>query len=171
VGNKGAGKSAVARAVARRFRCSPQSLSYCEVVQCKLLKGSKRSVVQGAFESAVRRAIANAPSVIILDDLDALLPAAGSSGGGDSAEDVQVWRVYWGGGVGVGPIGNPVIHTYIHPYIHTYIHTHIYTYIHTYMSILPTSRCDDRTKVHQLAFRLGMWNVQQRCNVCTSNNE
>jgi SpoVK/Ycf46/Vps4 family AAA+-type ATPase len=90
VGNKGAGKSAVASAVARSFRCSSQSLCFSEVVHCKLLKGSKRSVVQTTLENVVRRAIANAPSVIVLDDLDALVPAAGSSGGGDGAEDVQV---------------------------------------------------------------------------------
>lgn len=96
-GGRGAGKTALAQAIARSLRCDTNALVQTIWVSCANLRGGKRSEVESTIASAFTKALRMAPALIVFDDLDLLLPTpAGGDGGGGGGEDAQlVWLVEW----------------------------------------------------------------------------
>lgn len=93
-GSRGSGKTHLLRALSRHYRCRPDSLAHTVWVSCGSLKGMKRSHIRNVFENAIEDALTHAPALLVLDDLDMLLPAP--SGGAESQEDAQtVWLAEW----------------------------------------------------------------------------
>ena len=83
-GGRGFGKTTLARAVAARLAADDDCLAKTVWVSCNELKGQKRSNVERHLKDAFRTASQNAPALIVLDDLDALIP--------DESHDAQtVW--------------------------------------------------------------------------------
>jgi len=94
-GGRGCGKTTLVKAVARELRISPESLTHTVWLGCASLRGSKRSEVEAAFTKVFKEALKRAPSLIVLDDLDLLLPAP-VGGAGAAAEDAQlIWLAEW----------------------------------------------------------------------------
>ncbi|KAL6065431.1 Peroxisome biosynthesis protein pex1 [Balamuthia mandrillaris] len=74
-GAHGCGKSALVSAVAQEFTNDPHCFAYPIYIPCAELSGVRTESVRSKWKSAFGEAVKNAPSVIILDDLDVLVPA------------------------------------------------------------------------------------------------
>eukprot|EP00898_Chlorokybus_atmophyticus_P005332 jgi/Chlat1/57/ChrspC240389S00935 len=87
-GPQGCGKSAVAAALARHFQRNQQSLCHSVVLRCNELVGEQPEKLEESLKRIVQEAVDYAPSVVILDDLDAILPA--SEGGAASESNAAL---------------------------------------------------------------------------------
>ena len=81
---RGAGKSSVADALCRALADDQDALVWSTVVDCQALKGGKRSEVQAKVDEAVAKAEARSPSLLVFDDLDALIPS-------ESSDEQALW--------------------------------------------------------------------------------
>ena len=87
-GPRGCGKSTVIRALARTLGEDVNFLTFVVRLDCAAMKGGKRSAIQKKMERAVHLAQSRSPSLVVFDDLDALLPQPSNPG----EEDAQtVW--------------------------------------------------------------------------------
>ena len=98
-GSHGIGKTSILEASARRFRCSSLSLVHTVWIDCLKLRGGKRSSVVEKLEESFTEAYKRAPSLVVFDDLDLLIPAsagtAGGAGGGGQEDAQTVWIAEW----------------------------------------------------------------------------
>lgn len=82
----GGGKSTAAAAFARWLRCRSKHPVATHVLRCSTLTGMPMAAVLGAVRGAFEAALAQAPCVLVLDDVDVVAPApqqdAGDGGGG-----------------------------------------------------------------------------------------
>ena len=78
-GSRGSGKTSVMQAAARKMRRDPGSLVHTVWIDCLKLRGSKRSEVRERLESAFSEAYDRAPSIVVMDDIDLLVPASEKS--------------------------------------------------------------------------------------------
>ena len=87
-GSRGSGKSTLIKALGRSLGLDKDFLTCVIRVECATLKGGKRSAIQKRLEKAVQLAQARSPALLVLEDLDALLPQPSNPG----EEDAQtVW--------------------------------------------------------------------------------
>ncbi|KAJ2317505.1 hypothetical protein GGI00_006769, partial [Coemansia sp. RSA 2681] len=115
-GRRGSGKTSVARALARRASSASASASaqdmklrlvYAQHIDCAALALEPRAgQAAAAVRAAARAARASAPALLVLDDIDALVPAASSEHGDDRrarrmAEALVDALLGCGGGVAV----------------------------------------------------------------------
>lgn len=68
------GKTTVALALARELQADPSVLAHRVIVRCNKLVGEQASSIRNLLQDAVSEALDHAPALVILDDLDALLP-------------------------------------------------------------------------------------------------
>ena len=80
-GASGSGKSAAARAIARRLRDDPATLACVVSVDCGTLPRGDSRAAAAAFRAAATAASRRAPAVVVLDDVDAVAPADASDAG------------------------------------------------------------------------------------------
>ncbi|KAL3690911.1 hypothetical protein R1sor_004562 [Riccia sorocarpa] len=74
------GKTQLAMALARALEDDPEVLAHRVMVPCAELVGEQAMLIREVLHNAVLEAVHHAPSLIILDDLDALLSAGESEG-------------------------------------------------------------------------------------------
>jgi len=84
-GASGCGKTAAARAVARRLRDNPDTLACVVTVDCGTLPRGDSRAAAAAFRAAATAASRRAPAVIVLDDVDAVAAAAAADAGAAAA--------------------------------------------------------------------------------------
>lgn len=85
-GGRGCGKSTLVRSLRKTLGEDVNFLVNTLVLDCGILKGGKRSMIQKKFEKVVKEAVANSPTLVILEDLDSLLPRPANA----SEEDGQI---------------------------------------------------------------------------------
>jgi len=78
-GQKGTGKTTLCRAMQRKFSLDPLLQSYSEYVACGQLRGKKTENVRRKLNLLLSEALWRQPSVLLLDDLDQLVPANSST--------------------------------------------------------------------------------------------
>ena len=98
-GASGTGKTALATAAAHNFRCGeasqhssngpPQAPAFFLAVDCASFVSAKAATVKSSWRKIYKEAQRNAPSVIVCDDLDQLVPSGGSEGGGGAARETN----------------------------------------------------------------------------------
>ncbi|PIA15716.1 AAA-domain-containing protein [Coemansia reversa NRRL 1564] len=75
-GRRGSGKTSIAKYMIRRIQQQRKRLVYCRHVDCTALSMDPRiSTVKDNLQNIVQDVLINYPSILVLDDLDALLPA------------------------------------------------------------------------------------------------
>ena len=84
-GASGCGKTAAARAVARRLRDDPDTLACVVTVDCGVLPRGDSRAAAAAFRAAATAASRRAPAVIVLDDVDAVAAADAADAGAAAA--------------------------------------------------------------------------------------
>ena len=85
------GKTTLAKALARRMRVTHGAFSV--YLDCALLRGQKRSTVQSELMKALDQAKSHSPSMVVLDNLDLLLPTPSQ---GEAQEDSSTrWLAEW----------------------------------------------------------------------------
>lgn len=80
-GNRGSGKTTILHALAKELEEDRQCFTYNIFVDCRNLRGLKMESVKGKLKEVFEDASTHAPSVIILDNLDALVPEEEESAG------------------------------------------------------------------------------------------
>ncbi|TYZ66272.1 hypothetical protein PybrP1_005424 [[Pythium] brassicae (nom. inval.)] len=80
-GDRGSGKSTLAAALADELSADRRSMARNIVVDCRNLRGVKMETAKAKLAAAFDDAAARAPSVVVLDNLDALVPEEDESGG------------------------------------------------------------------------------------------
>jgi SpoVK/Ycf46/Vps4 family AAA+-type ATPase len=88
-GQHGTGKTALAHGVMHYFRQVPHIRAHVERVVCSELSGARHDQVVAALSKALTRCIERQPSVIVLDDIDVVLPAAASA----DSPSAQSWQL------------------------------------------------------------------------------
>lgn len=89
-GNRGSGKTTILQALTKELEEDPQCFTYNTIVDCRNLRGLKMESVKSKLKEIFEDASAHAPSVIILDNLDALVPEEDES---PSAANEQARRL------------------------------------------------------------------------------
>lgn len=85
-GGAGSGKTAIASAISSFVADEPALAVHVEWVSCKLLLGRPMQDVLSTIKRAYTRASAKAPSLVVLDDLDQLMPAFEEDAGHGNAQ-------------------------------------------------------------------------------------
>lgn len=80
-GDRGSGKSTILAALIRELEEDLRCMAYSVVVDCRNLRGIKMESVKAKLVEVFDEAAAHAPSVVVLDNLDALVPEEDESGG------------------------------------------------------------------------------------------
>lgn len=75
-GGKGSGKTSLIETLIEHLQEHPHHI-HCHMTSLKLLKGKKAETMEKRLQLVFREAIFRRPSVVFLDDLDSLVPAAG----------------------------------------------------------------------------------------------
>ncbi|XP_048849740.1 peroxisome biogenesis factor 1 [Brienomyrus brachyistius] len=75
-GPKGSGKTALSKALCKK--AAELLDAHVEVIECKTLRGKRVETVRRRLEEAFAQAVWRQPSVVLLDDLDHMMGAAGS---------------------------------------------------------------------------------------------
>ncbi|KAH9819584.1 peroxisome assembly protein Pex1p [Melampsora americana] len=74
-GSTGSGKTSLVKHVAELIHSDPETLLYCKYIDCKKHVDDRLGVLKATFNDWFDDALWHSPSVLILDDLDSLLPA------------------------------------------------------------------------------------------------
>lgn len=80
-GDRGSGKTTLLRSLVRELETDAQCLAYSVVVECRALRGVKMETLKRKLSDAFDDAAAQAPAVVVLDNLDALVPEEDESAG------------------------------------------------------------------------------------------
>ncbi|KAF1329603.1 Peroxisome biogenesis factor, partial [Globisporangium splendens] len=80
-GDRGSGKTTILKSLASELQDDTNSLSYSIFVECRNLRGLKMETVKAKLNEIFEEANSHAPSVVILDNLDALVPEEDESNG------------------------------------------------------------------------------------------
>ncbi|TMW62309.1 hypothetical protein Poli38472_009802 [Pythium oligandrum] len=80
-GDRGSGKSTVLRALADHLQVDTQSLASLVHLECRNLRGLKMDMVKTRLSEAFQEAQTFAPSIIVLDNVDALVPEENETAG------------------------------------------------------------------------------------------
>lgn len=80
-GERGSGKSTLLRALVNEVRTSSKFAAFATTVECRNLRGLKMESVKSRLNDLFEEATAHAPVLIVLDNLDALVPEEDESAG------------------------------------------------------------------------------------------
>ncbi|CAM9765277.1 unnamed protein product [Chrysoparadoxa australica] len=89
-GGSGMGKSTFVKAAASALRTSQASLAHTVAVDCKALLGQKMQTVLGALRRAFGEAQRQAPSLVVLDNIDELCPAMSEEAGAANLQSAEI---------------------------------------------------------------------------------
>nr|XP_026690933.1 peroxisome biogenesis protein 1-like [Ciona intestinalis] len=94
-GGKGVGKSTLGRAVLRKFGLEGSVHAFVHCVSCSVLRGKKPDNIRRLFNKVSLDLRWREPSVLLLDDLDLLIPASTSEeeGAGEGVYNLQLVSV------------------------------------------------------------------------------
>mmetsp|Transcript_19803 Transcript_19803/g.29606 ORF Transcript_19803/g.29606 Transcript_19803/m.29606 type:complete len:1162 (-) Transcript_19803:232-3717(-) len=77
VGGPGTGKSTLLKAIGHHYTFKSKIKSHCSILKCSELVNEKLEAVRSRFAQLFQSALSRAPSMILIDDIDQLIPAAG----------------------------------------------------------------------------------------------
>lgn len=80
-GDRGSGKTTILKSLARELQEDKNVMAYSIFVECRNLRGAKMETVKTKLTEIFDEAASHAPSVVVLDNLDALVPEEDESGG------------------------------------------------------------------------------------------
>lgn len=80
-GDRGSGKSTLLRSLVEDLESDPACLAHGSIMDCRNLRGLKMESVKSRLSDLFDEAFACAPAVIVLDNLDALVPEEDESAG------------------------------------------------------------------------------------------
>jgi len=80
-GDRGSGKSTLLRSLSQELESSAACGAYSLITDCRNLRGLKMESVKARLSELFDNAFVNAPAVIVLDNLDALVPEEDESAG------------------------------------------------------------------------------------------
>lgn len=80
-GDRGSGKTTILKSLARELQENKNVMAYSIFVECRNLRGVKMETVKSKLTEIFDEAASHAPSVVVLDNLDALVPEEDESGG------------------------------------------------------------------------------------------
>jgi hypothetical protein len=91
-GNAGVGKSSILCSVSTALRFQRSTLAHTVWIPCSELVHEKRTAIRAYLDRAVREAIASAPTLIVFDDIDKLVPAVDptDNGSGTNLQTIQL---------------------------------------------------------------------------------
>lgn len=80
-GDRGSGKTTILRSLARELQDDKNAMAYSIFVECRNLRGAKMETVKTKLTEIFDEAAVHAPSIVVFDNLDALVPEEDESGG------------------------------------------------------------------------------------------
>ncbi|KAL7680144.1 putative AAA+ ATPase domain, ATPase, AAA-type, core, peroxisome biogenesis factor 1, psi beta-barrel [Plasmopara halstedii] len=89
-GERGSGKSTILRTLVHEVQTSSNYLSFAKVVDCRDLRGRKMESVKSQLNELFENSAKLAPTLIVLDNLDALVPEEDESGGVANEQSRQI---------------------------------------------------------------------------------
>ncbi|RLN92258.1 hypothetical protein BBJ28_00020216, partial [Nothophytophthora sp. Chile5] len=89
-GERGSGKSTLLRSLVQALETSSTCLAYTTIVECRNLRGLKMESVKSRLSDLFEDAVAHAPAVIVLDNLDALVPEEDESAGAANEQSRRI---------------------------------------------------------------------------------
>ncbi|RLN50586.1 hypothetical protein BBJ28_00017669 [Nothophytophthora sp. Chile5] len=89
-GERGSGKSTLLRSLVQALDTSSSFLAYTTIVECRNLRGLKMESVKSRLSDLFEDAVAHAPAVIVLDNLDALVPEEDESAGAANEQSRRI---------------------------------------------------------------------------------
>ncbi|KAK1940471.1 Peroxisome biosynthesis protein PAS1 [Phytophthora citrophthora] len=89
-GERGNGKSTLLRALVHEVQTSSQFSAVTTIVECRNLRGLKMDTVKTRLNELFEEASAHAPALIVLDNLDALIPEEDESAGAANEQSRRI---------------------------------------------------------------------------------
>ncbi|CAI5747420.1 unnamed protein product [Peronospora destructor] len=89
-GERGSGKSTYLRAIVHDIRASSKFAAFATTVECRNLRGLKMEAVKSRLTDLFAEAAAHAPALILLDNLDALVPEEDESAGAANEQSRRI---------------------------------------------------------------------------------
>nr|BAP69144.1 RxLR effector candidate protein [Hyaloperonospora arabidopsidis Emoy2] len=89
-GDRGSGKSTLLGALAHEVRTRCEYAAFATIVDCRDLRGLKMETVKSRLSDLFDEAAAHAPAVIVLDNLDALVPEEDESAGAANEQSRRI---------------------------------------------------------------------------------
>ncbi|EEY70091.1 peroxisome biogenesis factor, putative [Phytophthora infestans T30-4] len=89
-GERGSGKSTILRALVHEAQTSLQFSAWTKTIECRNLRGLKMDSVKTQLNRLFEEAAAHAPALIVLDNLDALVPQEDESAGAANEQSRRI---------------------------------------------------------------------------------
>lgn len=89
-GERGSGKSTYLRAIVHDIQTSSKFAAFATSVECRNLRGLKMESVKSRLSDLFEEAITHAPALIVLDNLDALVPEEEESAGAANEQSRRI---------------------------------------------------------------------------------
>ncbi|ETP52510.1 hypothetical protein F442_02492 [Phytophthora nicotianae P10297] len=89
-GERGSGKSTLLRALVHEVQSSSKFSAYTTTVECRNLRGLKMESVKSRLNEVFEEADTHAPALIVLDNLDALVPEEDESAGAANEQSRRI---------------------------------------------------------------------------------
>ncbi|KAG6971582.1 hypothetical protein JG687_00001937 [Phytophthora cactorum] len=89
-GERGSGKSTLLRALVHEVQTSSKFSAYTTTIECRNLRGLKMELVKTRLNELFEEAAAHAPALIVLDNLDALVPEEDESAGAANEQSRRI---------------------------------------------------------------------------------
>ncbi|GMF19722.1 unnamed protein product [Phytophthora fragariaefolia] len=89
-GERGSGKSTLLRALVHEVQTSTKFGAFTTIVECRNLRGLKMESVKSRLNDLFEEATTHAPSLIVLDNLDALVPEEDESAGAANEQSRRI---------------------------------------------------------------------------------
>ncbi|GMF28139.1 unnamed protein product [Phytophthora lilii] len=89
-GERGNGKSTLLRALVHEVQTSSKFAAFATIVECRNLRGLKMESVKSRLNDLFEEAAAHAPALIVLDNLDALVPEEDESAGAANEQSRRI---------------------------------------------------------------------------------
>ncbi|KAE8900407.1 hypothetical protein PF005_g1768 [Phytophthora fragariae] len=89
-GERGSGKSTLLRALVHEVQTSSKFGAFTTIVECRNLRGFKMESVKSRLNDVFEDASAHAPALIVLDNLDALVPEEDESAGAANEQSRRI---------------------------------------------------------------------------------
>lgn len=85
-GSRACGKTTLLNAICSAYRQHIDCLCHVEIISCRSLRGLKMNSLKEKLSTAFDSAIRHAPSILAIDDLDAIVPAESDAPGAPNAQ-------------------------------------------------------------------------------------
>ncbi|UIZ22372.1 hypothetical protein KXD40_005076 [Peronospora effusa] len=89
-GERGSGKSTYLRAIVHDIQRSSKFAAFATTIECRNLRGLKMEAVKSRLTDLFKEAATHAPALIVLDNLDALVPEENESAGAANEQSRRI---------------------------------------------------------------------------------